>query len=287
MDFYYNDDGYFDELFSSFQYGKNYSWLKKNHKRILFTMVLLYISYRLFGLLYRWMISLFESKNSLEDNIPQSEPIIRRITENILVVTISLVLGCTMFYVHQDKSTFTNISIWKMYRRIIYELARQSVGFDLERSSSLNQNESLVVGSILAFIIIYIMLSMVRFIRYHYIFGFVIIMLGIVLYFYQFPITSTTAANYSGHMFIIDHKRQTAKLVPNLIPKFLLTLTIGYYLFLVLLKSFTLFLKVSFRFIVCSLICTILLNSIASMLNQPNSVVIESSSTTFTPNHQY
>ena len=292
MNYYYQQND-LDAMFypsTYFDWPNSFS-LKKNHKRIVFALVTLYITYRfscyLFGLfssVYRWFI---RSSNQCEQQ-PEMQPQSRiiRFFEATFITLFGLAIGAVAYYAHQQQSTQLLESLILVYSQIVNQIVYHSTGFDLTKSS-LNPNENLVVGTFLAGVIIYVSIGMVRFLLYHYIFGGGLSLFGLFLYFYQFPITVSTAQNYSGTMFVIDRHLQTAHLVPTLIPKFLLALTIAYYLFLVLLKSFTLFLKISFRFLLYSVIATILLNSVTSLLNEPNPAAVFESSTTYIPNHRF
>jgi len=271
--YYFGDDDtevwWWPSFFSS---PKEFS-IKKNHKRILFTLVALYLSYRLACILFSWGASLYrwatrsESPNDQQSRNVESQSCIIRFFEGIFVALFGLTIGAVGYYAHKQQTSILIENVTLHYRRALNEILHHTTGYDLSRSS-LSPNETLLVGTLLTIGIICIMWGMLRFLMYHYVFGAALAIFGLFLFFGQFPITSKTAQTYSGTMFIIDRQHQTASIVPSLIPKFLLTITIGYYLFLALLKSFTLFLKMSFRFLVYSLIAMILLNSITSILSE-------------------
>lgn len=292
MDYYFAGD-YFEGIsyspFSYFDSSRRGGFsLNKQHKRILVSLVALYISYRLSCFLFRLFSSLYrwatESSESEVQRSPQSR--ITLLLEATFVGAFGLGIGAVAYYAHQKQSTQLIEGITQAYTTIVNGIVFHTTGFDLSKSS---QNANLLVwGTVLSGVIIYLALHYLRFLLYHYIFGALLSGLGIFLYFYQFPITPTVAANYSGSMFIIDRTNLNATLVPALIPKVLLSLTIMYQLFLTLLKSVKLFLKLSFKVLIFTLIAAMLLNFVQTFINEPTSEgAFDSHSTTFTPKHQY
>lgn len=256
--------------------------VKKDHKRLIFSIVALYLCYRLSCWIFRLF---FGPKNTRSVSVRRSSRIVRLI-ESVLIVSFGLGIGAVAYYAHQKQSSEMLQSLADWYGYIVRSIVLHSTGFDISRSS-LNPNETLLVGSVLSAGVIAFLVSIVRFLLRHYIFGSSMVMLGAVLSVYRFPITANTANNYTGSMFLIDRASLTASFEPTLIPKIILVLTIVYYLFIVLLKGFTLFLKVSFRLLLCSLIVTILLNTIMSLVQEDASMPDIETRTTFIPNHQF
>ncbi len=264
--------------------------VEKHHKRVIFTLVALYLSYRLSC----WLFSLiFDSKPSqatmVNVTVRRSSPASRALAllERLIVVAFGLGIGAVAYYAHQQQWDAALAVITDYYRALVGSIVLHATGFDLSRST-LNANETLVVGSVLAGGVIVFLYGVVRFLLHHYIFGSSMALLGAVLAVYRFPISASTAAKYTGSMFLIDRTTLTAALEPTLIPKLLLVLTIFYYLFIVLLKGFTFFLKASFRLLICSLIVSILLNAVVSLVEEaPDNMAEFETSTTFMPKHQY
>src|SRR5699024_7305668 len=97
--------------------------LKKNHKRIVFALVALYLSYRLSCYLFRLFSSLFyKSSEEIEQPEMQPQSRISRLFEGTFVTVFGLAIGAVAYYAHQQQSSQLIESLVSMYRNIVNQV---------------------------------------------------------------------------------------------------------------------------------------------------------------------